>query len=94
MLDFKYLCSKIEHMSDKWIRVSEIGDYVYCQRAWWLKRVRGHSSQNVRELAAGTAYHQQHGDMVRRSIWARRFAYAVLFIVVALLVFQIMITSL
>jgi len=81
-------------MSDKWIRASEISDYVYCRRAWWLKRVRGFSSQNVRELTAGTAYHRKHGQLVQRSIWARRLAYVVLFIVVALLVFQIMMASL
>ncbi len=81
-------------MSDKWIRASEISDYVYCRRAWWLRRVRGFSSQNARELAAGTTHHQQHGDLVRRSIWARRLAYAVLFVVVALLAFQMVMSGL
>ena len=46
------------------LRASEIGEYVYCHRAWWLRRVRGYSSANVRELAAGTAAHTRHGRWV------------------------------
>lgn len=80
-------------MSDNWIRASEINDYVYCRRSWWLKRVRGYNSQNVRELAAGKSYHEKHGQAVRRAVWARRLAYAVLAVVVALLAFQVWLTA-
>jgi hypothetical protein len=44
------------------IRVSEIGEYVYCHRAWWLGRVQGEPSRNVREMAAGTGAHARHGQ--------------------------------
>lgn len=47
------------------IRAAEIGEYIYCRRAWWLGRVRGYRSANVRELAAGTAAHAGHG----RRVW-------------------------
>ena len=43
------------------IRVSEIGEYVYCRRAWWLGRVQGEASSHVREMAAGTGAHARHG---------------------------------
>ncbi|HEX6385259.1 MAG TPA: hypothetical protein VF177_11360 [Anaerolineae bacterium] len=76
-------------MSYKWIRASEISDYVYCRRSWWLKRVRGYTAENVRELAAGTRYHQQHGRMVQQSTWLRYLAYIVLFIIVAFITFQL-----
>jgi len=46
------------------LRASEIGEYIYCRRAWWLRRVRGYSSANVRELAAGAAAHARHGRWV------------------------------
>jgi hypothetical protein len=81
---------KLEHMSDLWIRASEIGDYLYCRRSWWLKRSRGIASQNVRELAQGTQHHRQHGQRVQQSIWLRRAAYLLIFMVVALVTYSFM----
>lgn len=75
-------------MSEKWVRASEIAEYVYCQRAWWLRQVRGYSSHNVRQLQRGTAYHEEHGRLVGRSVWLRRLAYALLFVLVAFITFQ------
>jgi hypothetical protein len=46
------------------IRASEIGEYVFCHRAWWLRRVQGHESVNVREMALGAGTHAQHGRTV------------------------------
>ena len=68
--------SKIERMSEKIIQASEISDYIYCRRAWWLKRIQGHRPENVRELTAGGDYHQVHGYMVERAQKVRLLAYA------------------
>ena len=76
-------------MSDQWVQASEISDYMYCRRSWWLKRVEGHFSENVREMSAGTRYHEQHGRLLSRSIWIKRLAYLLLFCMVAMLAFQI-----
>lgn len=76
-------------MSYSWIRASEIGEYAYCRRAWWLRRVRAAPSVNVARMRAGTEHHQQHGRLVEQSVWLRRLAYAVLFVAVAMLVFQL-----
>lgn len=76
-------------MSDQWIRASEIGDYLYCRRSWWLKRSRGIASQNVRELARGAQHHQQHGQLVQQSVWLRRAAYLLIFVVVALVTYSL-----
>lgn len=81
--------AKLERMSYQWIRASEITDYLYCHRAWWLKRARGVQPQNVRELEVGTRYHQENGRLIQQIIWKRRLAYGVLFCVVTFVVFQV-----
>jgi len=75
-------------MSDRWIRASEISNYVYCRRAWWLQRIQGYASENVRELDAGRGYHQRHGRSLAGAIWTRRLAYILLFVFVAYVTFQ------
>lgn len=77
-------------MSYQWIRASEIAEYVYCRRAWWLKRTQGAASQNVRRLEDGNRHHREHGRAVGRSVWLQRAAYAVVFLAVAVLVFQLL----
>lgn len=77
-------------MSDKWIRASEINDYVYCRRAWWLRRVAGRAPQNKRELEWGRAYHQQHGRSLQRAAWSAYLVYALVFVTVSVLVFSIL----
>ncbi len=81
-------------MSDKWIRASEINEYIYCRRAWWLRRVAGHASQNVRELTAGTAYHKEHGRVVRRATLSQRLAYALIFLTISFIVFTMLTNTL
>lgn len=75
-------------MSYQWIRASEITDYLYCHRAWWLKRAHGVQPHNVRQLEAGTRYHEENGRFIQRIIWKRRLAYSLLFCVVTFVVFQ------
>jgi hypothetical protein len=67
------------------IRASEIGEYVFCHRAWWLHQVQGQASANVRELAEGAARHAEHGRRVGIATALR--ALAVLLFLAALLVF-------
>lgn len=54
-------------MSDRIIRASEIGQYDFCAKAWWLGSIEGIQPSNIRELQAGTAAHEQHGRRVRRA---------------------------
>jgi hypothetical protein len=45
------------------IRASEIGAFLYCQRAWWFQD-QGFESQNQAEMADGSTYHIDHGRQV------------------------------
>jgi hypothetical protein len=60
------------------IRASEIGQYAYCRRAWWLGSVYGYTSANQRVLQAGERAHAQHGRMVSASLRWRQAGYILL----------------
>ena len=49
-------------MPPRVIRASEIGEYLFCKRAWWL-RSQGMESENRKALDAGSA---EHEDLARR----------------------------
>jgi hypothetical protein len=42
------------------IKASEIGSFLFCQRAWWY-REQGVVPENQKELLSGSTFHQQHG---------------------------------
>jgi len=54
-------------LSDTVIRASEIGQYDFCAKAWWLGSIEGVQPSNIHELQAGTTAHEQHGRQVRRA---------------------------
>jgi CRISPR/Cas system-associated exonuclease Cas4 (RecB family) len=56
------------------IRASELGEYVYCARAWWLRRVQGVASRNTAALSGGQQAHDRHGRAVAASQTQRRLA--------------------
>ena len=64
------------HPDDPILRASEVGQYAFCARAWWLGRVKGYRSANVAALRKGQARHRAHGRAVagyhrlrRAAIW-------------------------
>lgn len=74
---------------DRVIRASEIGQYEYCARAWWLGQVLGYRSHNVEEMTVGEEEHVRHGRQVVSYHRWRRLAYLLLSLaaVVGLLLF-------
>lgn len=55
------------------IRASEIGQWIYCQRAWWLNR-QGYANQNQSHLEAGIVAHEQHARDVAKAHVTREIA--------------------
>ncbi len=43
-----------------YIRASDIGTFLYCQRAWWLTRIIGLEPDARLRRQRGTRAHQQH----------------------------------
>jgi len=67
------------------IRSSDIGNYLYCRRAWWYRR-QGFESDNQAELASGTELHRKHGRKVVASGIFRTLAFIIMLIALTLFV--------
>lgn len=65
------------------LRASEIGAYIFCQRAWWYQST-GQPSENEPDLAAGTQLHDRHGQAALETGCLRTLAYALLLLALAL----------
>lgn len=68
------------------LRASEIGEYVYCHRAWWLHRVQGLESENRAKMLSGVAQHAVHGQAIRRGERLQRVAFVFLALAILLVV--------
>lgn len=70
------------------IRASEIGAYLYCQRAWWFQR-QGYVAENQTELAGGSELHYRHARRVMVSGFLRILAYVLLLLALVILTIYI-----
>ena len=71
---------------DPIIRASEISQYAFCARAWWLGRVRGYRSSNLAAMRQGEARHRAHGRAVAGYHRLRWLAVALLALAAVLVV--------
>lgn len=69
----------------KVIRSSDIGNYLYCRRAWWYRQ-QGFESENQTELASGTELHRVHGRKVMAAGLLRGLGFLLLLLALVLLV--------
>ena len=58
----------------KTIKSSEIGTFIFCQRAWSYQKGGGRSI-NTEQMNAGSLVHRQHTSAVRLSGFIRNSAY-------------------
>ncbi len=70
------------------IRSSEIGTFLFCQRAWWYQQ-RGEPSENQAELASGTQLHEQHSQAVVAAGCLRSLAIGLILAALALLAYAL-----
>jgi CRISPR/Cas system-associated exonuclease Cas4 (RecB family) len=66
------------------IRASEIGAYLFCQRAWWYSK-SGLPSENQAEMTSGSELHLRHGRAVLSIGCLRLLAYAMILLALAAL---------
>jgi CRISPR/Cas system-associated exonuclease Cas4 (RecB family) len=67
----------------KIIRASDIGTYLFCNRAWWYHQ-QGYETENNAELSAGTEIHEKHSRAMQSASCLQAMAYA--FLLFAILV--------
>ena len=71
--------------SKRTIRASEIGAFLYCQRAWWYQRKKT-PTINTAELAGGQAFHHKHTSQTRGARALRTAAYVLLLLAIMLII--------
>ncbi|MDI7277481.1 MAG: hypothetical protein QME94_16000 [Anaerolineae bacterium] len=57
---------------------SELGEYEYCRRGWWLAHVKGLPSANLAAMAQGRLDHDAHGRRAWRAYGGPRCAVLIL----------------
>ncbi len=62
----------------KRVTASEIGQYAFCARAWWLRSVDKIEPINSAALERGTAAHERHGWQVALARRVRQLALTLL----------------
>jgi hypothetical protein len=68
---------------ERFISASELGEYAYCRRAWWLRAVRGVTTKaQGNRFSAGHAAHRRHAWSLW---WARALGWTAVLLMAAAL---------
>ena len=74
----------MEKLSRKdYVRASALGEYVFCARAWWLRREGVEPTRGGEARAAGTRWHESHGRSVARAKRLRTVAAVCVYLALA-----------
>ena len=66
---------------DRFVSASELGEYAYCRRAWWLRVVQGvTTAEQGKRFGRGHAAHTRHGATL---LAARAVAVAAVIVLLA-----------
>lgn len=65
-----------------YVTASEIGDYVFCKRSWWLK-FKGYSQTHTIQMERGTIAHDSLARSLKRNKYVK--VLGLVFLVVAIL---------
>jgi hypothetical protein len=76
-------------MDRRWIKASEIGEFLYCRRAWWY-RVQDAANANLPELLLGSREHARHGRSLRTATWLRLAAIVLGLMALGLLLLEVL----
>jgi hypothetical protein len=76
--------------SKRTIRASEIGTFMYCQRAWWYQRKKI-KPINVDELAAGQNFHKLHINQSRSANLLKTIAW--LLVISSVIILSILVAT-
>ena len=71
--------------SKRTVRASEIGNYLFCERAWWYAR-QGLKSRNQAELAGGITFHEEHAGEARHIFFRQVIGYLLITVAVVMLI--------
>jgi hypothetical protein len=74
----------------RFIRASEIGSFIFCQRSWWYQR-KGFPSNNKAELAGGDSFHRIHGRQVVTAGLLKLVGWVLLLVAIVLAVIGMMV---
>ena len=75
----------------RYVKVSEVGTYLFCRRAWAFER-EGTPSSREPERIAGTVYHVRHGERVAARERTGGLARAFLVLAIVLLILGLLVS--
>ena len=75
---------------EDYISASELGEYLYCQRAWWLRR-RGAKAVEQDRLEQGTQQHEELAEVAQAVEAGSRAGRRLLWLGVALMFFLLLV---